>query len=461
MIERKVMLEDILAAKEARRQRQQAMLANSGLTLVSITVNMPGPIKDGMLLRKLCNYAAEKIKSRANVREEQIHYMWTGPEALLSVDSNNAQAIKSVAISIEEANSFGRLLDIDVFTPAGDLVSRQQQGKGRNCLVCGQPALVCMREQNHTADELNEAVEALLADFSAYLARRISLTAEKIGALALQAMLYEASCTPAPGLVDRVNSGAHTDMDFYTFMASSSALSMAMARTAQAGINHNDTLPKLLPVLRSIGKQAEREMLCATNGINTQKGLLFSLGIVTAAAGWLWREKRQLKTTEVLNTAARIVAGIVERELGVLAGKGEKVLTAGERLYRDHGITGIRGELEQGLPAISDCALPMLKKSLEEGLSINDALLNTLLTLMTCVDDTTVMNRHNPEKMRSWVRDKAQSVLAEGGAATSKGRLKAEALDEEFTANNISPGGAADLLAVTWFLYQLENGLTL
>lgn len=461
MSEYKVTLEDILAAKEARRQRQQDMLADAGLTLVSITVNMPGPIKDGFLLRQLCDYAAEEIKALAAVQQEQRVYLPTGPEALLAVRIADAQTVKAMAVAIEEANSFGRLLDIDVFSPLGELVSRTQSGKGRSCLVCGQPAVICMREQSHTADELNEAVGILLADFSAYRTRCVSIAAEKIGAIALQSMLYEASCTPAPGLVDRVNSGAHTDMDFYTFMASSAALSMAMARTAQAGMNHKDELPKLLPILRSIGKKAEAEMLYATKGINTQKGLLFSLGIVTAAAGWLYQKSQQLRAADILKVSAQIVAGIVERELGGLPGKVENKLTAGERLYRDFGITGIRGEMERGLPAILDSALPTLNKAIGEGLSINDALVNTLLKLMTCVDDTTVMNRHNPEKMRLWVREKAQAVLDEGGAATSKGRLKAAALDEEFIADNISPGGAADLLAVTWFLHQLDNGLSL
>lgn len=459
MTEIKVTLEGILAAKEARRKRQQVMLTNLGLTLVSITVNMPGPIKDGPLLRKLCDYAADEVKGAVSVREEQRFYLSTGPEILLAVEKSAAQAVKTVAISIEEASLFGRLLDIDVFTPTGELVSRQQYGKGRSCLVCGQPAVICMREQSHTAEELSSAVQVLLVDFSASMTWHVSHAAAKIGALALQAMLYEASCTPSPGLVDRVNSGAHTDMDFYTFMASSSALSMAMVRTAQAGINHSGPLTELLPVLRAIGRQAEKTMLEATEGINAQKGLLFSLGIVTAAAGWLYRNGQQLNSQAILNTAAKIVTGIVERELGSISGRTDTELTAGERLYHDHGVTGIRGEMEKGLPAVRNKAVPVLKKALCEGLSINDALLNTLFTLMTCVDDTTVMSRHNPDKMRSWVREKAQDVLNEGGIATSRGRLKAAALDEEFTAENISPGGAADLLAVTWFLHQVENSL--
>ena len=45
----------------------------------------------------------------------------------------------------------------------------------------------------------------------------ISKPIQNIGCLALEAMLLEANCAPAPGLVDRFNSGAHNDMDIYTF----------------------------------------------------------------------------------------------------------------------------------------------------------------------------------------------------------------------------------------------------
>jgi holo-ACP synthase/triphosphoribosyl-dephospho-CoA synthase len=90
-------------------------------------------------------------------------------------------------------------------------------------------------------------------------------------------------------------------------------------------------------------------------------------------------------------------------------------------------------------------------------LSRNDALVHTLLLLMTCVEDTTVMHRHNPDKMRIWVKTQAAAVLAAGGMTTTAGRKAVAALDAEFITHNVSPGGAADLLAVTWFLYRLEN----
>lgn len=303
--------------------------------------------------------------------------------------------------------------------------------------------------------EITSAAEIAAA---ADKARWIGSFAETVGSLAVEAMLYEATCTPSPGLVDRVNSGAHTDMDFYSFMSSSAALSVCMARCAQAGLNHHGALPALLPVLRRIGIEGEARMLQATGGVNTQKGLLFSLGIVVAAAGWLQKTRSKPDSRSILQCVADMTAGIVTRELGDMD-KPATTLTAGEKLYRLYGVTGIRGEMEQGMPAILQHGLPTLRQAMVDKLGINHALLQTLLVLMTVVDDTTVMNRHHPDKMRLWVKNKAQEALAAGGLYTELGQTLLADMDKEFIEHNVSPGGVADLLAVTWFLYRLETRL--
>ena len=288
--------------------------------------------------------------------------------------------------------------------------------------------------------------------------RLISPFAETVGSLAVEAMLYEVTCTPSPGLVDRVNSGAHIDMDFYSFMSSSAALSVCMVRCVQAGLNHAGALPVLLPVLRQIGIEGEARMLQATGGVNAQKGLLFSLGIVAAAVGWLQQTRGKQDSGSVLQCVAAMTSGLVARELANLD-KPVTNLTAGEKLYRLHGVTGIRGEMEQGLPAILECGLPTLRQAMADNLGVNGALLQTLLILMTVVDDTTVMNRHHPDKMRLWARGKAQEALAVGGLYTEAGQALLAAMDRAFIEHNVSPGGVADLLSVTWFLYRLENML--
>ena len=457
MIKQQLNLTDILAAKEARYDRQRTFRKKYTTSLVSITINMPGAVKDMPILRRLRNYAVQEVRKQLNVLGEEQVNLVTGPEALVAVNGDG-WSTKRITKEIEEKYSFARLLDIDVFTDSGQLLSRQEQGQGRGCFVCGEATVVCMREQKHTPLDLEQAVEKMLNEFRAYESRSVSPRAEKLGAMAIEAMLYEVTCTPAPGLVDRSNSGAHYDMDFYSFMASSASLAMPMARCAQAGIQHEGSLQSLLQVLRIVGLEGEQAMLTTTHGVNTQKGLVFLLGIMAGVAGWLSGRECPVTAEAVLSNVAQMVTGIVKRELSSAAAKKPQQLTAGEGLYLKYGITGIRGELADGLPTVSGKALPALRAALHNGLSINDALVQTLLVLMTCVDDTTVMHRHHPDKMRVWVREKVESVLAVGGMETAEGRKNCEALDQEFISHNVSPGGVADLLAVTWFLYRLSDG---
>ena len=126
-------LEEVLAAKEARQERQQALRSRTGLPLVSITLNIPGPVKDGEVLRQLCRAAADALTLLFRVAAEERTYAATGPEILLAVDAAAAE-IKAAAVELEESRSYGRLWDIDVFAADGQLLSRQQQGRRRSCL---------------------------------------------------------------------------------------------------------------------------------------------------------------------------------------------------------------------------------------------------------------------------------------------------------------------------------------
>ena len=90
---------------------------------------------------------------------------------------------------------------------------------------------------------------------------------EKIRQKAVTSLLYEVSATPKPGLVDRLNQGAHKDMNFFSFMASSVALSPFFYLCALRGAESNDIdLDKLFNDLRPIGIEAENAMYLATGG---------------------------------------------------------------------------------------------------------------------------------------------------------------------------------------------------
>ena len=104
---------------------------------------------------------------------------------------------------------------------------------------------------------------------------------------ALKSLLYEVSVTPKPGLVDRDNPGAHGDMDYYSFIDSAAALAPYFSRCAALGRDSLCEPGEVLTRLRPLGLEAEEAMKQATGGANTHKGLIFSLGILCAAAGRL------------------------------------------------------------------------------------------------------------------------------------------------------------------------------
>jgi triphosphoribosyl-dephospho-CoA synthase CitG len=326
-------------------------------------------------------------------------------------------------------------------------------------MICPQSAVTCIRSHAHSQEEVLKTANKLLLRYKADRTNNWPEPVMVIGDGALEAMLMEVSCTPAPGLVDRFNSGAHSDMDFFTFLRSSTAINIAIYQCAMAGWQHNSLPEELLPILRRIGEVAEKKMLLVTQGVNTQRGLLFLLGIMAAAAALTYRKHReQFTANAVFTEAAAICKGIVDRELSsITSSRPDRQLTAGERLYLEYGVVGIRGEIEAGLPNIQTKGLPCFREALQAGLSVNDALVHALLGLMTKTQDTTILNRHDMKTLLS-VQATANSIMADGGMLTVRGRNRIKRFDRIYSyQKRISPGGSADLLAATYFIDFVEK----
>jgi holo-ACP synthase/triphosphoribosyl-dephospho-CoA synthase len=461
-----VTLQDVLEARERRAQVQAELRSLYDTAVVSITINMPGCVKYTEDAVCLVYEALQHVRRHTRGRgftflEERISHSPAGPAAIVAIQGNACQ-IKTIAVQIEGEADYGRLLDIDVFDPEGRQINRSVLGfPARSCLVCSEPAIDCMRAKRHTPEETAEAVQKMIFHHRTAHTAVWPWQIECIGSLALEAMLLEAACAPTPGLVDRFNSGAHQDMDMLLFMKSSSALAPAMHQCALAAWTHNGRSEEILPVLRRIGRKAEQAMFQATGGVNTQKGLLFLMGIIVAATARavVHRGEGNKLSEAALQEAARMCSGIVDRELSALKKQlPARRLTAGEQLYLDFGVTGVRGEIEAGLPVVLKKGLPALRDAFGKGLSLNDALVHTLLCLMTETEDTTILYRHDASVLKA-VQKNARKIITLGGMYTQTGRRRIEDLDKEYIERNISPGGSADLLAVTYFLHEIEKKL--
>nr|WP_300004434.1 triphosphoribosyl-dephospho-CoA synthase CitG [Tissierella sp.] len=280
--------------------------------------------------------------------------------------------------------------------------------------------------------------------------------AEKISSFAIKSILCEVSASPKPGLVDRLNSGAHRDMDFFTFLSSSAVLSFYFYKCTLEGLdfkgkNYRD----LLKIIRPLGLKAEEEMLAATGGVNTHKGIIFSQGIISASVGSLHGEGRVLSLENMIERIKEISQGISHE---LKNPKNKEKLTYGEKLFIRYGVKGIRGEAELGFPTVADYSYPVFKKLIAcRENKINDVLVQTLLHLIENTQDSNILGRHDRDLLK-FAQEKAGQAIKIGGIFTDAGRLFIEDMDISFIEKNISPGGAADLLSVTMMLYMIENG---
>lgn len=407
-----VTLQEILAARDARVQRQQRLLAVYGRPLLGVNLNIAGPEKRSACGDLAFRAVLEALRKRLGsaVIAEEMTLAPTGCEALLVCDLGAAQ-LKAIAVELEEARPVGRLYDLDVIAENGEKLSR---GAPRRCIVCGGEVGPCARSRAHGLDAIRAATDALLRGFAAvYLADA-----------AVQALVDEVELTPKPGLVDRRNNGAHRDMDMAMFRRSAESLRGYFAEAVRLGMEDAACMPRL----QQAGVAAEQTMLAATGGVNTHKGAVYAFGLMLAALGCVL-----VRGGDVFSAAAGLArAGMpcAEETHGAIAGKR-------------YGAAGARGEACAGFPSARRAAAVLREHGAYAA----------LLTLLAEVEDTNLLYRGG-EAGLCFVQRAAAEILA-GDPREYPARL--EELDERCTPKNLSPGGSADLLALALLLNRTRG----
>jgi holo-ACP synthase/triphosphoribosyl-dephospho-CoA synthase len=442
-------LEEVLAEREDRARRQGELLRRFGAPLLCLTLNIPGPYKNFPWARRCFGEGLRALKrsleaERIRIRHEESAEGPAGYRAFVAAAAEGL-ALKTMAIYIEETHPLGRLFDIDVLDGDGKITRTALGAGARKCLICDGDTFACGRSRAHTAGELAGAVIQIMEHFFREQLGTI------ISGAALGALMGEVAVTPKPGLVDRANNGAHRDMDFFTFIDSTAALLPYFRDCGLAGFRGASAPEELFNSLRLGGKIAELAMGNATGGVNTHRGLIFSLGVLCAAFGRLYRRDENPGLEATLDLCRRMTARL--HEDFSRSGADASARSHGEVLYRRHGIQGIRGEVARGFPTVRDTAYPLLLGLLQEGHSLNDAGVAVFLRLLAETEDTNIVHRSNPGELRR-IREETSAFLATQPSLEAL-RKKAGELDGEFIRLNISPGGSADLLAVTLFLCRL------
>ena len=255
-----------------------------------------------------------------------------------------------------------------------------------------------------------------------------------IAHLATDALRAELNTTPKPGLVDRNDNGAHKDMDLALMSKSIDALQPYFVKLALIG--YQSAMPETEQV-RQLGIDAERAMLQATGGVNTHRGALFSMGLTTLAAAWCMGHEESVDEKRLQDIVMQVAAGFTPT-----AG------THGNDAVNAHRVTGALDLAKAGYPQLFNDWLTAYHHDLADDAST--ACHKLLLLIMSQLDDTNVIHRVGYEQAQQ-VKQEAQALLNGYSIAGM------EAMNRDFIARNISPGGSADMVALTLFIHSILN----
>lgn len=450
-----VSLEDMLRAREERVARQSRFLSQYNQTLLSFSLNIVGEIKVFPLsvrsfyqgidfILQGCASWGFPILAREETREI------TGYEAIFVLNTSSL-SLKTLCNHLEDKLPLARLFDLDVITPSGEKLSRQDMGlPPRGCLLCQEEAFVCARSRRHSVREVLRQEVALMEDHF------LQDYGTKISHLVGDALIEEVQTTPKPGLVDRNNTGAHRDMDLALFHRSIFALLPFFREFVLLGGRNPAASPEILfPQARELGKEAEFAMRQATQGVNTHRGAIFSFGLfcVVLGQGYVRRGLRPYSPNfyQNLQEDCRNFCQGLEGDFAKIT--LESAMSQGEKVFAQWQIPGIRQEALAGYPSLFQLALPCYQEALSRGLSQNQAGVLCLLHLVAQAQDSNLIARSDlptfsqiQQELQDYLRGNPQDFLD-----------YALSLDERWIPLGLSPGGSADLLALTYFLHKLEG----
>ena len=274
---------------------------------------------------------------------------------------------------------------------------------------------------------------------------------KEVAKLATKALLYEVSISPKAGLVSRLSNGSHRDMDFYTFIDSALSLSKYFSECFIYGQKNNFYSPNFFKNLRDLGKKAEKEMYEATNGINTHKGTIFSIGILISVLASYFKETDEIDL-KILSQKIKTMCSSLIDELENI----NNFSTYGEKAFKNYYLTGARGLALSGYDIVLLDGINKLKE-FTKSLDFETSCILLLFYYISLLDDTNIVNRTNFETLKE-IQILCKNLYEENIKSLSKEKIRNEMskLNDIFIEKNISAGGSADLLILTIFIYFIK-----
>ena len=277
------------------------------------------------------------------------------------------------------------------------------------------------------------------------------MNSKEVAKLATKALLYEVSISPKAGLVSRLSNGSHKDMDFYTFIDSVLSLSNYFSECYTYGQENNFYSPNFFKNLRDLGKKAEKEMYQATNGVNTHKGTIFSMGILISVLASHLKEVDKIDLKILSQKIKNMCSSLIDELENI-----NNFSTYGEKAFKNYHLTGARGLALSGYDIVLLDGINKLKE-FTKSLDFETSCILLLFYYISILDDTNIVNRADFETLKE-IQILCKNLYEENSKSLSKEKIRNEMskLNDIFIEKNISAGGSADLLILTIFIYFIK-----
>ena len=420
-------MNQILLAREHRSEHIKQLIDNyPSRSIAVLKLNVVGENKNPSYMKFICllfnqymyeefAYKIEKSEKVSSVDGDYIYY----------IIHEKGNIVKERTMYIEDHHYLGRLIDIDVYHEKS--ISRADlKCEMRTCLICDNYAHICSRNKTHSSEVIQAKVRSIIKE------NLVPMVLNEV----IAQIYYELEMHPRFGLVGKMNPGAHDDMDFELFMKSTYSIKPFLKEFVEMGLGEIDPLQ-----LQKIGQKAEQAMYKATSGVNTQKGLIFALGIfLPAFVNSIVENQDEAYLIEKIKVIAIEIIGDYYDHL-----QNKEDPSHGDRIFLLHGIKGIRGEALNGFKLVFD------EVENADG-SIRDPY-EYLLHFMSQLDDTTIIHRKGLNGLRK-VQKETNLLVENGGYKQNK--LYYETLSDRYKQTGISPGGSSDLLVMKLIYENLK-----
>ncbi|WP_282920003.1 citrate lyase holo-[acyl-carrier protein] synthase [Ignavigranum ruoffiae] len=166
---REIELFEMLEAREARVAKQNELLNQfPEASLLSFTLNIPGPVKNSSVLKKIFDQICQDIEETnqdLHCLSKEIYHYDTGNQAFYLWQTDPAK-LKKRMINYEDSADYGRLCDLDILYKDHHHIKSLSRSDldypMRKCFICGLDAKICSRSRAHSVSRLQVKIEELI-----------------------------------------------------------------------------------------------------------------------------------------------------------------------------------------------------------------------------------------------------------------------------------------------------------